>query len=221
MISFVRLTTLALALAPTLALAQAPAGSPAAPPPEMTPPPQGPAFAPTASSVGRPYVALRGGLASPQHDDLQGMESGLSIEGAVGYRANPNIALEFSVGRWSMTGDETINGTKFSLELVGYPVLATGKLILPLDKVELYALAGGGLHFITANASMSGGGFNLSGSDSSSAFAFHVGGGADLALSPTAALGVEVKYVIGSTDVSGVTLNFDHLVAAASLKFTL
>jgi opacity protein-like surface antigen len=154
------------------------------------------------------------------------MESGFSIEGAVGYRVNPNLALEFSVGRWSMSGnatmsDPTLGTMNASLEFVGYPVLATGKLILPLDRLEVYGLAGGGIHFITGTASVSAMGLSASSSDSTSAFAFHLGGGAELALSPNASIGVEVKYVIGQMDVLGSSGSFDHLVAAASLKFTL
>jgi opacity protein-like surface antigen len=229
--AFARFVSLALALAPAIVSAQSPGETPALPP---APPAQQPPLAPTpartpgADGTGRTYLAVRAGVVVPQHDDLEGFTNGFSIEGAFGYRFNPNLALEFSVGRWSMGGEmsavsPTVGTITGKLDFVAYPVLVTGKVILPLDRVGLYLLAGGGVHFLTADASASvpAMGLSVSQSDSATAFGLHVGGGLDFQVSPTVSLGAELKYVIGEVSVLDTSGHFDHLVIAGALRFTL
>jgi opacity protein-like surface antigen len=220
---------LAVAAAPDLVAAQAPgAEQPGTMPPPAAYPPPGAYPPPAVGSSSRTYATVKLGVVTPQHSDLDGMDAGWTIEGALGYRVNPNFALEFSVGRWEMSGsqsqyDPTFGPVDVKLTFVGYPVLLTAKGILPLDKVQLYAAAGAGVHFITAtgNVSASALGLSASTSDSSSPFAVHVGGGVDVQLSPKVLLGAELRYVVGEMSAFGTTGHFDNLVIAGTLSFTL
>ncbi len=224
MVALARLASLLLASTPALVAAQGPAPTAEPAPPAAYAPPA-PAYA---GGPSRTYVAVKLGLVAPQHSDLDGMDSGFAIEGTLGYRLHPNIALELSLGRWSMSGSEsitdptvgTING---KLEFVGYPLLLTAKAVLPLDRIQLYALAGGGVHFVTATAKLDAPGLGLtaSESDSSSPFAFHFGGGLSVDLAPRIAVGAEVRYVIGEMTAFDATGHFDHLFVAGTLTFSL
>jgi opacity protein-like surface antigen len=225
---FARLASLVLAAAPGLVAAQTPGAEPGTMPPPAAYPPPGAYPPPAAGSPSRTYVTAKLGVVTPQHSDLDGMDSGWTIEGALGYRVNPNFALEFSVGRWEMSGsqstyDPTLGPVDVKLTFVGYPVLVTAKGILPLDRIQLYAAAGAGVHFITATGDVSAPGLGLSAStsDSSSPFAVHLGGGIDVHVAPKVLLGAEFRYVIGELSAFGTTGHFDNLVIAGTLSFTL
>jgi opacity protein-like surface antigen len=228
-----RLASLVLAAMPALVAAQAPGsgaepGQPGTMPPPPAYPPPGAYPPPAAGSPSRTYATVKLGIVTPQHSDLDGMDSGWAIEGAVGYKVNPNFALEFSVGRWEMSGsqstyDPTLGPVDVKLTFVGYPVLLTAKGILPLDKIQLYAAAGAGVHFITATGDVSASALGLSAStsDSSTPFAVHVGGGFDVHVTPTVLLGGELRYVIGELSAFGTTGHFDNLVIAGGLTVQL
>jgi opacity protein-like surface antigen len=227
--SLARFASLLLAMAPALVVAQTqPTPADPSPRPYWGTPPRDRSPSQGAEGVGSAYLAARAGVVVPQHDDLQGFENGFSIEGAVGYLFSPNFALELSLGRWEMSGsgsayDPTIGPLNAKLEFVGYPLLATAKVILPIDRVQLHVLAGGGVHFISARGEVSAPALGLSRqtTDSTSPFAIHLGGGLAFQVSPRAVIGAELRYVIGEMTVLDATGHFDHLVISGSVRLAL
>jgi opacity protein-like surface antigen len=185
-------------------------------------------FAQEASATsGKAYVAAKVGVVVPKHDDLEGFDNGFALEGVVGYRASENVAVEFAVGRFSMSG--TFNGVTdtgiFYTEedtVTALPVTVALKGIVPVDRLELFALLGGGAYFISAHAEAKSPGYRtLTASDSDSAFGLNLGGGFSLRLSDRAVLGAEVKYITGTVKVWDETNHFDSIIVGAALTFSL
>jgi hypothetical protein len=200
---------------------------PAAPQP---PPPVAPAAPPSVVEPEHPgvptYAALRGGVIVPKHDDLDGFDNGFVLEGAVGFRVSPNVALEVSVGRFSMKanvqGDLGGVPATLSAELVAYPVLGTVKAFLTEGDLELFGMAGAGFYVMSMKADLSAPGYApASVSDSNTPFGFHFGGDANIRLSRTTQLGAEVRYLVGKADMFDTTFNFDSVQITGGLTFRL
>jgi opacity protein-like surface antigen len=178
------------------------------------------------------YVAVRLGAVMPKHDDLEGFDNGLALEGAVGFYVDKNIALELGVGRFAMSyrdsGYVDVGGYLYpatgTIDLAAYSVTGSAKLVLPVDKARLYALLGGGMYFMSGDAELDVEGFAPeTESNSASAFGFHFGGGVEVRVSPRVSLGAEVKYIIGKVDLwdSGTDNNFDSMTLGAALSYAL
>lgn len=192
----IAIATALVALAGT-ASAQTPA-YPAAPPP----------WAPSS------YLQLRLGVHVPQSSDLDGFNNGVALEAAFGYRWHPNFAAELGIGYFKNSSD-TLQTTSGALDvsISSIPVTASLVLVAPMGNVELKGLVGVGLHSTTFDASVGG----LSGSDSNTAFGFHIGGGASVALSPQVSLGADLRYYIVKPSFAGVDISIDGLQIAANL----
>jgi hypothetical protein len=208
---------------PVLAAAQAPTPNPGAAP---APPARTYASSPGTDLSGRTYLSVKLGAISPQHDDISAYGTGFSIEGALGYRVNPNVALELSVGRFALsaTAPGVIGGVLANItdDIVAYPVLATLKLVLPVQKLDLFGLVGGGVYFIQDEVKATAPGFPAASiSDSDSAFGLHLGGGLNVHVSPHASFGAELKYVIGSAKLYDTTGHFNSLIFAGTLTYTM
>jgi opacity protein-like surface antigen len=203
-----------MALALALAVVPAAAGAEASPPPRKA------------------YLALKVAMVIPQKDaDLRGFDDGFALEGAVGVRLGENLGLELEVGRLSLGRSQTaLAGGVIPLtvneDVVAYPVMATVKLVVPTRRLELYALAGAGVYFMSGELEASAPGFiPLAQKDSDTQFAFQLGGGAAFRLAPRVQLGGEVKYVTGETELFLDTLrastSFDSLSLGVTLAFSL
>jgi opacity protein-like surface antigen len=110
----------------------------------------------------------------------------------------------------------------FTDDVVAYPVLGTLKLVLPLEKLELFGLLGGGVYFISDEAKASAAGIapvTVSGSDST--FGFHLGGGASYRVTQNAMFGAELKYIVGSTKMYDTTFHFNSLIFAGTLTYAM
>jgi opacity protein-like surface antigen len=232
MTSTFRAALAAIALvSPALALAQADAPGmgeplPATPqPPPVAPAAPPPVVEPTSPDVPK-YVAFRGGVIVPKHDDLDGFDNGFALEGAVGFRVSPRVAVEVSLGRFSMKanvqGDVGGAPATLSAELEAYPILGTLKAFLTEGDLELFGMAGGGFYVMSMKADLNAAGYApASVSDSNTPFGFHFGGGANVRLSPTTQLGAEVRYLVGKADMFGATFNFDSVQITGGLTFRL
>lgn len=179
----------------------------------------------SASASGQTYVTGRLGLVSPRHEDLDGFDQGFAVEVAIGQRVAPNFAIEGSLGRFAMSGSQTVFDPFFGVvdvkaDLAATSLLATVKAIAPIERIELYGLVGGGLYFVSMDGKVAQGGATLgSDSDSGSSFGLHLGGGLSANLTPNVTGGLEVKYVIGSVTLFDEKGHFDSLLATAQLGF--
>ena len=194
------------------------------------PPPAYPRYAPQ-DGVGKTYFAVKMGAIIPKHDDVSGYDNGFALEGAIGYRVNRNVALEVSVGRFSMGFEESgylyddygySYAAKYTDEVVAYPVLGTARFIAPVDAIEVYGLVGAGMYIMSDDVELKIEGLlPETDSDSDTPFALHVGGGMNFRVSPRAVLGAEVKYIIGKAEMYDVTSNFNSVLFGAFLGFQL
>lgn len=172
------------------------------------------------------YLGVRAGAVIPQNGDLKAFGNGMLMEAAAGYRLAPNLGLELAVGRFSMDGTQNVvYGTvtvAASETVTAYPVTASVKASLPVDRMQLYALFGGGIYFVSVKAEGKlGSSLVYSDSDSASPLALHAGGGISLALSERVELGAEVRYVTGNARIFNETWHFDSVLLGGMLTFDL
>ncbi len=164
------------------------------------------------------YGLLKGGAFFPNDEErgLKGYDTGYNAEAAVGYRFNKKLAGELGLGYYTAK-----SWSKSPPKISAIPILVTLKRILPLGKTDLYIGAGLGYYFMKY--------YYTSSSDTSastSAFGYHVTGGADYHLSKKWALGLEAKWfsvkgdfgelgpVLGYTEV-----DFGGIITNLSLKY--
>jgi opacity protein-like surface antigen len=151
------------------------------------------------------YVTTKVGMYSPQSDDMDefGFNNGLATEIQVGRRFNDNFAAEFGIGWLSSSTDEVL-GQKLTLSSV--PLTATAKGILPLGKAEVYGLGGLGAYFSKVEIETP----DFDDSESDTSLGFHLGVGAQFALTSQLSLGLESRYLIAQVsegDMDGFLLN--------------
>lgn len=177
---------------------------------------------------GSTYVAIKAGPIMPKAKDLDGFDNGLSLEGTVGYRASENLAFEAGLGRFAMRASQSgyvyTSYVNVTVDLIAYPVTGSVKLIAPMDKAQLYALAGAGLYFFSNEGKVEMTGYPTQTTQhSESAFALHLGAGIDFSVSPNVRLGAEMRYLIGKVDAwgTGTKYDFDSLVLGAALAYQL
>ena len=101
------------------------------------------------------YLALKGGIYSPSSsydldnfnaDNREHLDSktGFAGEIAVGHYLLPILAIEFGVGYFESEGSPLASPGETKLKVV--PLLATGKVFLPLGPIEPYGLFGIGAY---------------------------------------------------------------------------
>jgi len=169
--------------------------------------------APPSSVPADVYAIVKVGGYAPQHEDLSAFGAGFDGEVAIGRRFTPNLALEAAAG-WFRS---TTNVGNSALSII--PLTATGKVILPVEQLELYGLAGAGVYFASLSASSDTG----SGSASGTAFGFHLGGGAALKVTPAASVGADLRYLFANPTFSGTNgsgkVHLNGLRFAATLEY--
>lgn len=99
-------------------------------------------------------VELRGGVASPVHDDLRAFDRGPSVEVAAVYRAHRHVALALSAG-WLQVettpvsvgiGDAPDATTaRLVVRQRILPVLLEARAVLPLGRLEVHGMAAAGV----------------------------------------------------------------------------
>ncbi len=127
-------------------------------------------------------------------------ESGLSeldlsaIQVQGGYRMTPHLALEtrFGLGIGDDTTREFIYGERVDLTTeIDYVVSGFAKAILPLDAIELYALAGFTYASLEYDLRLVNYGYSVQEDDSDSDFSYGVG----LAVNPQDNVSLFIEYV--------------------------
>jgi opacity protein-like surface antigen len=162
------------------------------------------------------YVDLRAGAFIPGGDlDDADVDTGLAIEGALGYFVAPNIALEGGVGFIFTEADTAgtifvpgVGTFAFSEEddLTIVPITLTAKAHFPTGNITPYIGAGVGAYYVSADIEIFISGFGTdSDEDSDVVLGGHFLGGLLFDISERFALGVEGKYAItGDAEFEGV-----------------
>jgi len=162
-------------------------------------------------SLGKNYVAVKGGFFAPGSTDLKGFSTGFNGEVGYGRYINPYLALELGVGYYQTSnsvsatessGSDYMSGTA-KLDLWVIPATLAVKLIYPIQQFELYAMGGAGAYFVNSKLSYSGtatiGGKTYNGSSSSSsntaAFGGFAGAGGNFNFTNNWYIGAEGRYL--------------------------
>ncbi len=176
---------------------------------------------PSAALADKPssYLVLKGGYYNPSKSfDLDNVhfntKDGFVLEGALGHYFLPFLAVEVGGGYLESKTDASVPGADAKLKVV--PVVATGKLLLPVGPIEPYGEFGVGLYIVDLD--ISGTPSNFSGS-TKSAFGYHAGGGVNVDLGPVIFLGAEGRYLWIKQSYGGVDIKLDGFTVTGDLGF--
>ena len=170
------------------------------------------------------YVVLKGGIYSPSMSfDLNNFnggrehldsKTGFAGEVAVGRYFSPMFALELGAGYFESEGSPAAGPGETKLRVV--PLIATGKVLLPLGIFEPYGLAGIGAYI--TDLDVSGNSDNFSGSTEIT-YGFHAGAGFNINFQKNMFAGLEGKYLWAEPSFGGQHIELDGFVTTAQIGF--
>ena len=171
------------------------------------------------------YVVLKGGIYSPSNSyDLNNYNGGSTTrldsktggagEIAVGHYLLPMFAVELGVGYFESKGSSAAQAGETKLQVV--PVIATGKVLIPIGIFEPYGLFGIGAYFTKMD--VEGNVYNFN-SSSTITYGLHAGAWINFNLTENFFLGVEGKYLWAKPSYGGQDVNLDGFVTTADIGF--
>jgi outer membrane protein W len=172
------------------------------------------------------YTVLKGGIYSPNssHDirdfnngnSLSNLDSktGFAGEVAVGHYFLPFLAVELGGGYFESKGSPAAQPGEAKLKVV--PLVATGKVLLPLGVFEPYGLFGIGAYI--SDLELHGNTGNFSGSTEIT-YGLHAGAGFNINFSNNVFAGLEGKYLWAESTFGGQHLELDGFVTTANVGF--
>lgn len=170
------------------------------------------------------YVLLKAGIYSPSMSfDLNNFnggrehldsKTGFAGEVAVGHYFLPILAIELGAGYFESDGSPAAQPGETKLRVV--PLIATGKVFLPLGIFEPYGLAGIGAYI--SDLEVSGTTNNFQGSTEVT-YGFHAGAGFNINFSKNIFAGLEGKYLWAEPSFGGQHVKLDGFVTTADLGF--
>jgi opacity protein-like surface antigen len=142
----------------------------------------------------------------------------VALSSTFGARFNRYLGAEGTLGyyRAATTFQATPPALEVKSSLNVVPILASLRLTLPLDGLELSARGGVGIHL--ASRHQTGG---ASSYETATAFGYHLGAGAAFKLSPTMLVGADVLAAFASAKFGGVETKIDGLQATVVLGYRL
>jgi len=169
------------------------------------------------------YLVLKGGIYSPSlsHDldNFNGgstshldSQTGFAGEVAIGHYFLPFLAVELGGGYFESKGSPAAEPGHAKLKVV--PVVATGKLLLPLGPFEPYGLFGIGAYITRLDVEGSTGSFRGS---SDVTYGLHAGAGCNLNFSKQVFAGLEGKYLWAEPSFGGQHVGLDGFITTANL----
>jgi outer membrane protein W len=171
------------------------------------------------------YVMLKGGMYSPSmRFDLDRFnngnrteldsKTGFSGEVAFGHYFLPMLAVEIGGGYFESEGSPAAGLGKAKLQVV--PLIATGKVFLPLGIFEPYGLGGIGAYI--TDLEVDGSVNNLHGSTEVT-YGFHAGAGFNINFSKSMFAGLEGKYLWAEPSFGGQHIKLDGFITTANIGF--
>jgi len=178
-------------------------------------------IAPSAALADKPssYLVLKGGYYSPSNSfDLDNVhfnaKNGYVVEGALGHYFLPFLAVELGGGYLESKTSASLPFADSKLKV--YPVVATGKLLLPVGPIEPYGEFGVGAYIIDIDISGIPGNF---GGSTQGAFGYHAGGGLNIDLGKSIFLGAEGRYLWVKRSYGGIDIKLDGFTVTGDLGF--
>ena len=174
------------------------------------------------SSMDKPssYVMLKGGIYSPSNSvDVSnidfGHKTGYSGEIAVGHYFLPMVAVELGAGYFQKKNSPFAPAGDTMLRVV--PLIATGKVLVPLGIFEPYGLFGIGAYI--SDIAVRGNINNLN-SSTEVTFGLHAGAGFNINLHDNMFVGLEGKYLWAEPSFRGGShIKLDGFLTTADIGF--
>lgn len=171
------------------------------------------------------YVLLKGGIYSPSENFDLGTfnagqtthldsKSGFAGEVAVGHYFLPMLAVEIGAGYFESDGSPAAQNGDTKLRVV--PLIATGKVFLPLGIFEPYGLAGIGAYISDLNVAGNTGSFR---GTTEITYGFHAGAGFNINFISHMFMGLEGKYLWAEPSFGGQHVKLDGFVTTANIGF--
>lgn len=171
------------------------------------------------------YVLLKGGIYSPSEsfdlDNFNGgtttsfdSKTGFAGEVAMGHYFTPMFAVELGAGYFETDGSPAAQPGETKLRVV--PMIATGKVFLPLGVFEPYGLGGIGAYISNLEVSDNIG--DMRGSTEIT-YGFHAGAGFNINFHKHMFAGLEGKYLWAEPSFGGQHVALDGFVTTATFGF--
>jgi opacity protein-like surface antigen len=172
------------------------------------------------------YMALKGGIYSPNSsyhlrdfnngDSLSNLDSktGFAGEVVVGHYFSPMLAVELGAGYFESKGSPATPPGETRLKVI--PLVATGKVLLPLGIFEPYGLFGIGAYI--SDLDVDGNTDSFHGS-SDVTYGLHAGAGLNINLQNNMFVGVEGKYLWAENSFGGQHLELDGFITTAQIGY--
>jgi outer membrane protein W len=173
------------------------------------------------------YVVLKGGIYSPSTSfDIDNAAGGTTVnngrvrmdsstgfagEVAVGHYFMPFVALELAAGYFESEGSQ---GGNSNLKVV--PLIATGKVLLPMGIFEPYGLAGIGMYISDLDVRINNG---HSHSSSEVTYGIHAGAGFNINFTKKMFAGLEGKYLWAEPSFGGDHVKLDGFNTYATIGY--
>jgi outer membrane protein W len=141
-------------------------------------------------------------------------KTGFAGEVAVGHYFLPMLALELGAGYFQSKGSPAAVPGKMMLKVV--PLVATGKVLLPLGIFEPYGLFGAGAYITGLDVSDNAGTFHGS---TNVTYGLHGGAGFNINLSKSVFIGAEGKYIWAEPSFGGQDIKLNGFITTANLGF--
>ncbi len=184
-------------------------------------------FSSTASAMEQPsgYTALKAGIYSPSASrDLDTFnagnrssldtKTGFAGEIAIGTYFMPMLAMELGVGYFESKGSPAAEPGDLKLKVV--PLIATGKVLLPIGPLEPYGLFGIGAYITELDVRGNTGDIRDS---TKVTYGLHAGVGVNVNIQEKMYVGVEGKYLWANPSFGGEHIKLDGFVATAVIGF--
>ena len=169
------------------------------------------------------YVVLKGGMYSPSNSfDIGNIndgnktsfdsKTGFAGEVAIGHYFLPVLAVELGAGYFETNGSASAQPGETKLKVM--PLIATGKVFLPLGVFEPYGLAGIGAYI--SDLEFDGTTSNFQGSTEVT-YGFHAGAGFNINFNKDVFAGLEGKYIWVEPSFGGQHIPLDGFIMTANV----
>lgn len=173
------------------------------------------------------YVALKAGVYSPSTShDIESInagnrtsldsKTGFAGEIAFGHYILPMLAVELGAGYFESKGSPLAQPGEMKLKVV--PLVATGKVLLPIGPIEPYGLFGIGAYI--TDMTVSDNITTMKGSTQVT-YGLHAGVGVNINFQEKMFLGVEGKYLWAEPTFGGQHIKLDGFITTAVIGFRL
>ena len=178
---------------------------------------------PAAADTPSNYLVLKGGLYSPSDKfDINNFnggstsridsKTGLDGEIGIGHYFSRLLAIELGGGYFESKGSPAAEPGETKLKVI--PLLATGKICLPIGPIEPYGEFGIGAYLTSWD--VHGTSSNISGSTKVT-YGLHAGAGLNVNLTDHFFLGAEGRYLWAKPSLGGQDININGFTLTADL----